>query len=65
MPCTTTSAPSPAWLTGATRFGTADQFWGAGGPLSSEWSERVEQTAGYRTALRHTPLRFGMTHTPV
>lgn len=46
-------------------FGTADQFWGAGGPLSREWAERVEQTPSFRTALRHAPLRLGMTHTPV
>jgi hypothetical protein len=46
-------------------FGTADQFWGAGGPHAEEWAERVDASPTYQVALEHRPLRVDLYHSPV
>jgi hypothetical protein len=46
-------------------FGSADQLWGAGGPLASEWATGVEATRSYTTALTHTPVAASFSHGPV
>jgi hypothetical protein len=46
-------------------FGTADQFWGSGGPCAPEWAGRVEASRSYATALRHHALRVALFHSPV
>jgi hypothetical protein len=50
---------------GRDQFGTADQFWGSGGPLAAQWADRVEASPSYQTALRHQALRVELFHTPV
>jgi hypothetical protein len=46
-------------------FGTADQFWGAGGPRAEEWTRRVETSRSDQVALEHRPLKFELYHSPV
>jgi hypothetical protein len=47
------------------RFGTADQFWGSGGPRAEEWARRVEASRSYQVALGHEPLGVELYHSPV
>jgi hypothetical protein len=37
-------------------FGSADQFYGRGGPYAEEWIARVEASDSFRVALAHTPV---------
>ena len=46
-------------------FGSADQFWGSGGPRAEEWAERVETSRSYQVALEHRPLKVELYHSPV
>ena len=46
-------------------FGTADQFWGSGGPRAEEWTRRVEASRSYQVALEHRPLKLELYHSPV
>jgi hypothetical protein len=46
-------------------FGTADQFWGSGGPRAEEWTRRVETSRSYQVALEHRPLKVELYHSPV
>jgi hypothetical protein len=46
------------------RFGTADQFWGSGGPRAEEWARRVEASRSYQVAVGHEPLGVESSTTP-
>lgn len=46
-------------------FGSADQFYGRGGPGAEEWITRVEASDSYRVALGHTARAVSFSYGPI